>query len=299
MGIIKIFRIVTMKTHQSISEFIDQYDAFLLDIWGVIHDGQDPYPQSKACLEVLQEHGKKVILLSNAPRRAAVAAEKLTGMGFSESLYQEVITSGEVTFEWFKKGKGAFFRNTNKYFYEISPDYDAGLLNGLDYTSVDKLAEASFILAIGFDSFESTLEEKIPLLEKARRLKLPMVCTNPDLEIVRQDGSRMLCAGMLGQAYEEMGGKVTYIGKPYPLVYQTAIKHVHVPKDRVIAIGDNLLTDIKGANQAGIDNAFVAGGILAETFNIKAGELPDLNEVDILSQSLGVKVERVLPVFKC
>ncbi len=246
-----------MIKYKSVSEFADRYDAFILDIWGVIHDGEAAYPGVLQTMQELKKAGKEIIFLSNAPRRAAKVRAALARFEVTEDLYKAAVSSGEVAYQYFAK------RQSAKYLY-IGPEKDADLLNGLEYQAVDSADNAEFALATGFNEDNSTLEEKLPQIEAALAAGLKIYCVNPDLLVVRQDGTRMLCAGVIGEYYAKHGGEVEFVGKPYKQTYDYIMKlfSPNIPKSRIAAIGDALATDIKGANSIGVDSILVLGGIL-------------------------------------
>ncbi|PIR33126.1 MAG: TIGR01459 family HAD-type hydrolase [Alphaproteobacteria bacterium CG11_big_fil_rev_8_21_14_0_20_44_7] len=247
-----------MKTLSKVSEFIDKYDALILDIWGVIHDGQATYPGVVECLQELRAADKKIIFLSNAPRRAEIVAQVLGKFGITQDLYDTAISSGEVTYKIIARDEKA----GSKYLY-IGPEKDRALLDGLDVEEVSEAANADFALVTGFDEDDSTLQEKLPQIEAALANNLKLYCANPDLLVVRQDGTEMLCAGVIGEYYAEKGGDVRFIGKPHGDVYEAAFEILHLtPRERIAAVGDNLDTDILGANRVGIDSYLCLGGVL-------------------------------------
>ena len=249
-----------MIKYNSVAEFVDKYDAFILDVWGVIHDGEEAYPGVLKTMQELHKAGKEIIFLSNAPRRSSKVKAALARFGITQDLYNDAVSSGEVAYQLFAKSQKP---KATSYFY-IGPDKDADLLDGLNYQMVDKAKDAAFVLATGFDNDDSKLEEKLPQIESALKANLKMYCTNPDLIVVRQNGTQMLCAGVIGEYYAKYGGEVEFIGKPYKQVYDYILKSFspNIKKNRIVAIGDSLTTDIKGANNMGIDSVLVLGGIL-------------------------------------
>ncbi len=273
-----------MIFQKNITEIAKNYDYFILDIWGVIHDGSQPYPGVLEQMKYLRSLNKKVCFLSNAPRRASKVGEVLKKFGIDESFYDFIMTSGEATFLFLQENKpnsknleqliGRHSRGFE--YYYIGPDKDADLLNGLGYSATKDAAKADFVVATGFDQDSSVLEEKLPQLQEAIKNNLTMICVNPDLIVVKQNGAELICAGILALEYQKMGGKVVYFGKPYNLVYEQVCQLFSNPdKTKVLAIGDGIETDILGANNNKIDSALIAGGILAGELKIKHGELPD------------------------
>ena len=249
-----------MKNYNSVADFAGGYDGFILDIWGVIHDGFATYPNVVDCMKKLKAIGKEVVFLSNAPRRADKVKSVLAKFGITEDLYIDAVSSGEAAFQ-------ALSTNSHSNYYYIGPEKDRDLLNGLGFKEVENASDAAFAVTTGFDKDDSTLEEKMPQIAEALAAGLKLYCVNPDMIVVRQDGSKMLCAGVIGEYYKEQGGKVEFIGKPFPLVYDFAMKKFSsaIKKERVIAVGDGYETDILGANNYGIDSVLCMGGILSVT----------------------------------
>ena len=250
-----------MKLLSSIASISDNYNAFLLDLWGVIHDGSQAYPNVYDTLIKLRLAGKKIIFLSNAPRRAARAAAVLEQLGIESALYDHIVTSGEVGYHWLQAGD----TDWGKRYYFIGAQKDEDLLYNTDFEQVYELKNADFILNLGFGSDEQTAADFTLLLEIASKLNLPMLCLNPDFEVVKISGERFPCAGVIAKNYEEIGGKVTYFGKPYQQVYDHCHKLLNnIDKKKILAIGDSLDTDILGAKNFGVDSMLVMGGILRD-----------------------------------
>ncbi len=247
-----------MQHIPSLSIVIDHYDALLLDLWGVVHDGSHLYPGVHDALQQLHARQKKIIFVSNAPRRAKKAAAVLTQLDIETTLYDRVITSGELGYQWLASGAAPWGK---KYFY-IGPGKDADVLDGLKYQRVDDIKQADFLLNVGFGSEEESAEDWSNLLRAAQKMRLPMLCLNPDFEVVKISGERFACAGVLAADYEKLGGEVKYFGKPFAEVYAQCMEWFALPKSKVLAIGDGIATDIAGAVQAGIDAMLITGGII-------------------------------------
>lgn len=248
-----------MEPLSSISSIIPNYNAFLLDLWGVVHDGGQLYPGVRETLAVIKKTGKPVIFLSNAPRRSYRVAAVLSDLGIDSSLYSNVVSSGEAGFRYLKEENFPL----GKRYYMIAADKDTGLLNDLSYEQVQDLKNADFILNLGFGTEEQTTEDFTPLLQNAAKLSLPMLCLNPDLEVVKISGERFPCAGAIAKSYEALGGKVKWFGKPYREVYEYSHSLLGgIDKKQILAVGDSLETDIPGAQAFGIDSVLVTGGIL-------------------------------------
>ncbi len=268
----------------SLKPLLAQYDAFLIDLWGVVHDGTALYPGVMRVITELKMAGKPVIFLSNAPRISAKAATNLDRLGIEKDMYQTVVTSGQVARDWL-----ASATQYGPNYYYLGPSKDEDILDGLPGYSKAPMDDADFILCTGYEFDFQPHEEILPLLDQLATLDLPMLCVNPDLEVVKQDGTRQLCAGAVAEAY---AGEVKQIGKPYPEVYATC--RAMLPKAaKLLAIGDNPLTDIRGANIAGIDSVLVTGGVLkAET-----GMLPSEAEARDICAIFGITPTYVLPGF--
>lgn len=287
-----------LQSHTHVSSLVSRYDAFIVDLWGVIHDGIAPYPGVHECLEQLRQAGKKTVFLSNAPRRAVKAVEGLARMDIHKGLYDHVITSGEVTYEHLQAGTIPAFPLQGKCYTYIGPDKDADILDGLDYFRTENAAEAHFALVTGFDHDTSTLEEKLPQIQAALAHNLPLICANPDIVVVRHSGTQALCAGVIAEYYEKAGGVVQYFGKPYPEVYRKSFAALHhFSLARVAVIGDSLTTDIKGGNAAGLDTFLIPGGILNKELAIQHGELPEIQKMAALSDRYGITPTGMLAAF--
>ena len=247
----------------------EAYDGFIVDLWGVIHDGIAPYAGAVDCLLRLRASGRRVVLLSNAPRRVRLVQAGLRGMGVPDDGYDAIMTSGEATRTALLERADPWFAALGRRVLHLGPEKDRDILEGLDLTIVTDPADlalgAGFLLNTGpdDDSGDSGLEPYLPLLRRCAGYGLPMLCANPDLEIVR-GGRRILCAGMLSRFYEQYGGRVRSIGKPYPEVYDLVCPMLGVPRARILAVGDALATDIAGARAAGLSSCWVLGGIHAE-----------------------------------
>lgn len=251
-----------MQKIEYFSGLAAQYDAFILDLWGVIHDGVKPYPGAVDCLKALHESGSPVVLLSNAPRPAKQVEEKMEAMGIPRSWYKDIITSGEATTIFLKEAQA---NGWGKHYYFCGLPDDEAMMAGTGFERVDDIAKADWVLCAGYDYFGQPPEEMDAVIKAAAARKLPALCTNPDIEVVRQSGERILCAGHLAQRYEALGGAVTYIGKPHEYVYELAMRHFpHMEKSKILAVGDGPHTDIQGANKAGIPCVLVTGGIMRE-----------------------------------
>ncbi len=239
-----------------------RYDGFICDLWGVIHDGITPYPGARDVLMRLQEAGKRVVLLSNAPRRAAIAAAAMTAMGLEPGLYNGIMTSGEATWLALRDRPEPWFERLGQRVFHLGPARDAGTFAGLGLQAVARPAEASFVLNTGPDDMgnPASIADFEAVLAQCRAASLPMVCANPDLEVIR-GGERVICAGALAARYAQMGGDVRSFGKPDPAIYAPVQAMLGTAPHRTLMVGDALRTDMAGAKAACVDGCWVLGGI--------------------------------------
>jgi len=249
-----------MRHLDGLAPITDDYDGFILDLWGVIHDGVQPYPGVLDCMAALLAAGKRVALLSNAPRRAYDVVNRITAIGVPQGLYHAVMSSGEEAWQYLKHRDDPFYADLGHACLHICSDRDLEIRHGLSLDYVESAAEADFILNTGPAGWDDTIDDYAPLLAAARERGLKMVCANPDL-MVNHGAKLALCGGALAVHYEEIGGQVRWHGKPYPSVYASCLQLLGVAdKARILAVGDSLRTDIAGANGAGLDSLLIAGG---------------------------------------
>ena len=251
---------------KGLHEIAARYDGFILDLWGVLHDGQKPMPYAIDTLTHLKQAGKRIVILSNAPRRAHLVEKRMNEIGIRPGLYDCVHSSGEEAWQHLQRRDDPFYRSLGTVCYHIGPVRDDNMLEGIGLTRTPSIETADFILNTG-PGGEESVEDYEPLLQAARRRDLKMVCANPDLVVMVGD-RMMICGGAIAQRYEELGGTVRWHGKPLPGVYDTVFGLLGIgDKSRILAVGDSLRTDIAGANAAGIDSVLVLSGIHAEEFS--------------------------------
>lgn len=255
-----------VKLADGISAFVDQYDAVVIDLWGVIHDGVTLYPGVADCLQRLADRAIPYAMLSNAPRRASAIARSMDHMGLPPSLYPHIMSSGEATWRGLKERREAWFDGVGDRCLHIGPQRDANLFDDTNLVPVEDVADADFILNTGPWEDGETVADYEDRLVAGASARLKMICANPDLEVIR-GGRRIICAGALARRYEELGGDVLYYGKPYRPIYDSCLHLIGDPDPmRVLAIGDSLRTDIAGAAGMGMDSILVLGGIHGEAF---------------------------------
>ena len=277
---------MSLRLLTGLSEIAPEYDALILDLWGVLHDGSKPFPGVLDALAALKQAGKQLMILSNAPRRARFLEQRLREIGIPRDLYDHVHCSGEEAWQHLVKRDDAFYRALGQRCYHIGSTRDENMLESTGLRRVVDIGEADFILNTGPADWEETIAQYEPLLGQALARRLPMVCANPDLVVIHQ-GRRSICAGAIAERYEALGGPVRWHGKPFPSVYATCLAEMGIAeKRRILAIGDSLRTDIAGANAAGIASVLVTGGIHAEELGTSAAEQPDLDRLmDAIARS--------------
>lgn len=247
-----------------IGKLAPDYDGFIVDIWGVVHDGYAPFPGVIDCLTRLKADGKRVVFLSNAPRRAAGIVKFLASMGITPDLHDGVMSSGEAVYQGLQTRTDEFAALGQR-FYHLGPPRDRDVFDTLTaYEEVLDPAVADFVLNTGPDDALGPHDPELyrPVLEACLKAKLPMICANPDLEVMKGD-ERIICAGYLAEIYQAEGGRVIQRGKPDPAIYKPTLAMLGSSKARTLAIGDALRTDIKGAKAAGVDSCWVLSGIHA------------------------------------
>lgn len=288
---------MSLRLLRGLAEIADGYDGFILDLWGVLHDGSAPFPEVVATLGRLKRAGKRLAVLSNAPRRAALVEARMIEIGLPQGLYDLVHSSGEEAWQHLERRDEPFYAALGRRCYHMGPRRDDNMLEGIGLERVGEIGAAEFILNTGPSDWDETVEQYEELLQSARARTLPMVCANPDLVVVHQ-GHRVICAGAVAQRYEALGGRVRWHGKPFRAVYETCFAALGIDdRRRIIAVGDSLRTDIAGANAAGIDSVLVTGGIHAEEFGLAGGE-PDLDRLVEAIAASGHKPDAVIARFR-
>lgn len=256
-------------------ELARDHDGFIVDQWGVMHDGTRPYPGAVDCLERLHAAGKHVVVLSNTGRPKAENIRMLAEMGFDARHFDRFVAAGEDARDAIERRSTPFHARLGRRYYAFTRgDDDASLAEGIGVERVRRIADADFVIVIGIDSPRRSVADHEPELAAAAAKGLPMVCANPD--IVRPSPQGLLPApGALARRYEELGGEVFYHGKPHAAIYESCLRALPgVARERVVCVGDSIEHDILGASRAGLKSALVTGGIHGEELGATRGELP-------------------------
>ncbi len=249
---------------ETISQIADQFDAIILDQWGVLHDGTTPYSGTVEALASLARNGVRLGVLSNSGKRADLNIDRIAGKGFPSDLFECVMTSGEAL--WQNAG-GAL---TGKRAYAVAAKQDDPVhwANGLELTFVDDLADADFVLIMGLPEGDNAPSQTTldVLRDNIVTLNVPVYCSNPDRKSPRAGGALAVSPGALAHAIKDAGGDVTFYGKPHAPVFRAIEKTMNIAPSRLLMVGDSLEHDIGGAANAGWKTLFVRGGIDAAAF---------------------------------
>lgn len=262
----------TPRFVEGIGAFADRYQGFILDQWGVIHDGRQPLSDALAAILELKRRGKRLVLLSNSGRRAELNRQRLAGMGFNMAWFDGIVTSGETAWLLLKHRPRPPYRDLGRKCLLLTIGGDLGVVEGLDLDLVEEAKDADFLFVTGLEIPPRSLEDYLLELERAAARALPMLCSNPD-RVAPVGGELVLAPGALAARYEALGGTVHYVGKPYAPVYGACLDALEgLERREIVAIGDSMEHDIKGANEAGIASCFLTAGIHAAEFP------PDLSQ---------------------
>ncbi len=257
-----------MQIVESLAEISDRYDAVFCDLWGCLHDGIEAFPEAVEALRAFRAKGGKVVLLTNAPRARAEVAKQLVQFKAPDDCWDTIATSGD-------SARLAMFRGVvGERVYFIGQEFDLPFFEPMKVVenpvAIERVAleDAEGIVCLGLPDPHADLSVHRPELLYAKQKGLKLLCANPDIVVDRGE-TREWCAGALAQLYEEMGGESLYFGKPHPPIYDLARRRLSElgelpPDSRILAIGDGVLTDVKGALGEDLDVLFVTGGLAAE-----------------------------------
>ncbi len=243
----------------SIAPLAEATTGWLVDIWGVVHNGVRPFAEACEACERFRQRGGLVLLLSNSPRPRDSVAEQLERIGVPRSSWDVIVSSGDVA----RTLIGSY---AGRAIVHLGPERDLPIFAGIDVERVGPERAAAVVCTGLFDDERETPDDYTDTLTVCARRALPMICANPDIAVER-GGRIVYCAGAIARAYEQLGGKVAYAGKPYPPIYELAfatletLRSGSAERSRLLAIGDGVNTDIAGAAAAGVRSVFVASGV--------------------------------------
>tara|TARA_B100000927_G_C16475852_1_gene473302 strand:+ start:7107 stop:7979 length:873 start_codon:yes stop_codon:yes gene_type:complete len=264
-------------TKPNLSEITDTYSLILCDIWGVVHNGNNIYPEAVNTLLAYLEAGGNICLITNAPRRSDAIRDYLLNMGVAPDICNTIVSSGDCSYAWLSS-------IVDRPLFHIGPEKDNSLFVGLDLKKVNEFECLECICTGFFNEYIESISDYQKILETLLERGIVIHCANPDL-YVNKGSVRLPCAGLIAQSYSQMGGKVVYFGKPHHYIYDLALETANqsmrktVSKDSILAIGDGLNTDIAGASNFGIDSFFIINGVHEAEFK----KNNDTSEIDIES----------------
>ena len=281
-----------------LADLASRYRGFIVDQWGVLHDGAHPYADALDCLARLRDAGKRVVLLSNSGKRTALNRARLAEIGIDEALYDALVTSGEATWRALAERTEPFFAKLGRRCILWSRYGDRSAVEGLALEVVERAEDAQFLLLAGVED-DARLEDFSAALEMAAARGLPMVCANPEIVAVLPDGGFGMAPGAVAHHYEQLGGKVGYVGKPHRPIYQACLEALgELPRDEVLTIGDSIAHDIAGGAAMELDTALIMSGIHSRIFDLERGAGANRAALEELAREYGVLPRWVLPRFR-
>lgn len=272
-----------------LSGLVSAFDAFFLDQFGVLHDGTKAYPGAVEALRRLRQAGAPIAIVSNSGRSARCNADRLAAMGFTEDLYDHCVTSGDVALHALKKGTLELSAGCTPRCLTISREGDRLLAETMGFPQTESGEDADLVVIAGSEADKVDMAAYRALLAPAARRGVPAICTNPDQIMLTAAGPRF-GAGRIAEMYEGLGGRVVWVGKPYPAIYQRALELVgNPPAARVACIGDSIAHDVVGARGIGATSIFIRSGIHANVDDAALAEE---------ARALGAAPDIVLPAFR-
>lgn len=278
------------ETIGTLDALTDRYAALLCDVWGVLHNGIDPFPEAGEALRRARENGLAVVLITNSPRPRDGVVEQLASIGVPENAWDRIVTSGDVTRD--------LIRTAPRKIFHLGPERDQSIYDGIDCELVEEF-EADAVVCTGlFDDEVETPEDYTEMLQRLRSRNLPFICANPDIVVER--GDRLIwCAGALARDYTLLGGRTLVSGKPHRPIYAAALDAAgevlgrQVAPEEALGIGDGMMTDVKGAADNGLDVLYVSGGIHAGDYGDALN--PDLERLSDFLEKHGHRPLAVIP----
>lgn len=280
------------------AELMAGHDAFIIDQWGVLHDGHAPYPGAIDCLRRIRAAGKAVVMLSNSGKRGEDNARLVAQMGFARDLFDAVVCAGDDARDAVLHDPDPFYRTLGPRCLLIARPEDRNLADELGRQLVGDVEQADFLLVLSMNAPVQSLALWELTLARAAARGLPMVCGNPDLARVSASGELFEAPGLLARRYAALGGAVRLHGKPSPRIYKTCLRALPYPHHRIACVGDSLLHDVVGAAGAGLPSVFVASGVHREELRIAFGRTPDPAACERLYAQFGARPDYLVPTFR-
>jgi len=252
---------MTANMNPQLADLIEAFDVFFLDQYGTLHDGRMPYPGAVDALQRIRSAGRRVVILSNSGKSAADNAARFVRLGFPETSFDHFVTSGEVAVDLVETGRLGLSLSPRTRCFTISSDTDTNLADRLGLTAAEKAEEADLIVISGSQADKVGMGAYADMLRHAAAAGVPAICTNPDIQMLTPSGLAP-AAGSIARLYESFGGRVAWVGKPHPAMYDYAYRLCgSPPKERIVAIGDSLEHDVAGAHRFGIASVLVRLGV--------------------------------------
>jgi HAD superfamily hydrolase (TIGR01459 family) len=277
------------KMIETLGSIGEGYGVILCDVWGVLHNGMRAFPDAVAALQAARAGGQVVVLVTNSPRPRAGVADQLALLDVPQDCYDAIVSSGDVTRRLIENGPRRVFH--------LGPDRDLALYDGLDVELCEEF-EAQGVVCTGMFDDDETPQDYAEMLDRFRARNLPFICANPDIVVERGD-ELIWCAGALARDYAQLGGRTEIAGKPHRPIYEAALAEAsallgrEAARSEALAIGDGVLTDVKGAADNGIDVLFVSGGIHAGEYG--PAHAPDPAGIRAFLQRHGYSPVAVIP----
>lgn len=307
--------VAAFTTHKSFASVANHYDGFILDQFGVMHNGKEALPGATDCVKQLSAMGKKMIILSNTSAPCETALEKLSRLGFNKDFFQGAVTSGEEAARHIRERRDG--QKALMFTWSGNNESSKSFLKKCgNIETTNKVHEADFLIAHGvgvvWDSNKNNTDDMpslgsfmndgdmsciAPILKECQQLQIPMICANPDFVVKLAGGATGYMPGKIAERYEDMGGICTYFGKPHPEHFQACLRELNIDSRRVAHVGDSLHHDVAGASIAGIESIFITNGIHNDYLGGNFGLLPDDGKLHSLFEEYDQIPTHVLPLF--
>lgn len=274
------------------------HDAFIIDQWGVLHDGHTPYPGAIDCLQRIRAAGKPVVILSNSGKRGEDNARLMVQMGFARDLFDAVVCAGDDARDAILHDPDPFYRALGLRCLPLARLDDQHLAGGLGRQLVTDVELADFLFVLSMDAPMQSVALWEPTLQRAAARGLPMVCGNPDIARVSASGELLEAPGLLASRYAALGGDVRLHGKPSPRIYATCLRGLPYPRQRIAAVGDSLLHDVAGAAGVGLPSVLVASGVHRDALGIAFGDTPAAAACEHLYAQTHARPDFLVPAFR-
>ena len=268
------------KFCQGISDISDSYTGFIIDTWGVIHDGEKVFESAIECLKELKARKTFVLLMSNSEFRTEQMVKYLRDKGMPDGLYSEILTSGELLWQGIKNQNEGIFQGLGQSYYLIGGERTRNFLSTLPVTEEKDVSSAKIFLISGWDPLEGDLSVYDEAMKEAIRCRLKAICINPDTKALIGTN---FAGGVakLARRYEELGGVIQMIGKPYKPIFHHCIKVLHqndIYPGQTVMVGDSMAHDILGASLVNMDTCLVKNGMHSGVFK-NAATPADVNKI--------------------